>query len=120
MLGWLVAKYLPQRGAMRWLVGIPGAWLLIEWWRSWFLSGFGWLALGYAHTDNWLGGLAPVVGQFGLDPAARATAAVELGVLAKRARLASWAINFCTFAALLVCTVIAMLFIDAFIGTDLK
>jgi len=66
LLGWLVAKYLPQRGAMRWLVGIPGAWLLIEWWRSWFLSGFGWLALGYAHTDNWLGGLAPVVGQFGL------------------------------------------------------
>ncbi|HYJ42114.1 MAG TPA: apolipoprotein N-acyltransferase [Steroidobacteraceae bacterium] len=66
LLGWLVAKYLPQRGAMRWLVGIPGAWLLIEWWRSWFLSGFGWLALGYAHTDNWLGGLAPVIGQFGL------------------------------------------------------
>ena len=66
LLGWLVAKYLPQRGAMRWLVGIPGAWLLVEWWRSWFLSGFGWLALGYAHTDNWLGGLAPVIGQFGL------------------------------------------------------
>ena len=43
------------RGALRWLVGIPGAWLFIEWWRSWFLSGFGWLALGYAHTDNWLG-----------------------------------------------------------------
>ena len=34
---------------------IPAAWLLVEWWRSWFLSGFGWLALGYAHTDNWLG-----------------------------------------------------------------
>jgi apolipoprotein N-acyltransferase len=28
--------------------------------------GFGWLALGYAHTDNWLGGLAPVIGQYGL------------------------------------------------------
>ena len=27
-----------ERGAMRWLVGIPGAWLLIEWWRSWFLT----------------------------------------------------------------------------------
>ena len=40
LLGWLVAKYLPQRGAMRWLVGIPGAWLLIEWWRSWFLIRF--------------------------------------------------------------------------------
>ena len=66
LLGWAVARFMPERGAMRWLVGIPGAWLLIEWFRSWFLSGFGWLALGYAHTDNWLGGLAPVVGQFGL------------------------------------------------------
>ncbi|HEV7606943.1 MAG TPA: apolipoprotein N-acyltransferase [Steroidobacteraceae bacterium] len=66
LLGWTVAKFLPGRGALRWLVAIPGAWLLIEWFRSWFLSGFGWLALGYAHTDNWLGGLAPVVGQYGL------------------------------------------------------
>jgi apolipoprotein N-acyltransferase len=66
LLGWFVAKFLPPRGAIRWLVGIPGAWLFTEWWRSWFLSGFGWLALGYAHTDNWLGGLAPIIGQFGL------------------------------------------------------
>jgi len=66
LLGWAVAKFLPPRGALRWLVGIPGAWLLVEWWRGWFLSGFGWLSLGYAHTDNWLGALAPVVGQYGL------------------------------------------------------
>ena len=66
LLGWAVAKFLPPRGALRWLVGIPGAWLLVEWWRGWFLSGFGWLSLGYAHTDNWLGALAPVIGQYGL------------------------------------------------------
>ncbi len=66
LLGWFVAKYLPARGGLRWLVGIPGAWLFVEWWRGWFLTGFGWLSLGYAHTDNWLGALAPVVGQFGL------------------------------------------------------
>ena len=66
LLGWAVAKYLPPRGALRWLVAMPAAWLLVEWWRSWFLTGFGWLALGYAHTDNWLGALAPVVGQYGL------------------------------------------------------
>ena len=47
LLGWAVARFLPARGAMRWMIGIPGAWLFIEWWRSWFLSGFGWLALGY-------------------------------------------------------------------------
>lgn len=66
LLGWFVAKYLPARGALRWMVGIPAAWLLIEWFRSWFLTGFGWLALGYAHTDSFLGALAPVVGQYGL------------------------------------------------------
>ena len=53
-------------------------------------------------------------------PAARACADLELTVLAQRARLASWAINFSTAAALLVCGVIAMLFVDAFLGTDLR
>jgi apolipoprotein N-acyltransferase len=66
LLGWVVAKYLPSRGALRWIVGIPGAWLLTEWCRSWFLTGFGWLALGYSQTDTWLAGLAPVIGQFGI------------------------------------------------------
>ena len=89
LLGWFVAKFLPPRGAMRWLVGIPGAWLFIEWWRSWFLSGFGWLALGYAHTDNWLGGLAPVVGQFGLGfiTLVMAGALVTLGFGDRRSRM---------------------------------
>jgi hypothetical protein len=49
-------------------------------------------------------------------PAERA----ELATLARRARLASWAINLSTSAALLVCTVIAALFIDAFLGPNLK
>lgn len=55
-----------------------------------------------------------------LNETGRPAATVELGVLAKRAKLASWAINFCTFAALLVCSVVATLFIDAFLGTNLK
>lgn len=66
-LGWAVARYVPPRGAVRWLLAIPGAWLIVEWFRSWFLTGFGWLALGYAHTDDWLGPLAPVIGQYGLS-----------------------------------------------------
>lgn len=55
-----------------------------------------------------------------LDQAAQAVAQVELHVLARRARLASWAINSCAFTALLVCVVIATLFIDAFISANLK
>ena len=101
LLGWLVAKYLPERGAMRWLVGIPGAWAFTEWVRGWFLSGFGWLSLGYAHTDNWLGGLAPVVGQYGLGLLtlllAGGLAALLLGD--RRVRIASGAIYVAIWGA---------------------
>jgi apolipoprotein N-acyltransferase len=65
-LGYAVARWLPARGPLRWLVGIPSAWLLLEWFRGWFLSGFSWLSLGYTQTDTWLAGFAPVVGVYGL------------------------------------------------------
>ena len=56
----------------------------------------------------------------GLDEPARAAARGELPALEHRRHLASWAINFCTSAALLVCVVIAALFVEAFFHTDLK
>jgi hypothetical protein len=54
------------------------------------------------------------------DEAARVAISVELEILARRARLAGYAINLCTSAALLICIVIAALFIDVFTGTNLK
>jgi apolipoprotein N-acyltransferase len=94
LLGWFVAKYLPARGALRWLVGIPGAWLFIEWWRSWFLTGFGWLALGYAHSDNWMGGLAPLIGQYGLGLVTLVLSGSLVALLLgdRRARIAAGAV----------------------------
>jgi apolipoprotein N-acyltransferase len=99
LLGWFVARFLPERGAVRWMVGIPGAWLVIEWWRSWFLTGFGWLALGYAHTDNWLGNLAPVVGQFGLGllTLILAGALVTLLLGTRGGRIMAAAVVMCAF-----------------------
>jgi len=67
LLGWLVARWLPAQGALRWLLGLPGAWLLIEWWRGWFLSGFPWLSLGYSQADTWLAAWAPVLGVYGVS-----------------------------------------------------
>ena len=54
------------------------------------------------------------------DPVARHYADDELLALAHRFRLASWAINFSTAAALMVCTLIAVLFLDVFLGTGLR
>jgi apolipoprotein N-acyltransferase len=67
LLGFLSAWALPASGPWRWLVGLPAIWLLIEWWRGWFVSGFPWLSLGYSQTDTWLAGLAPVIGVYGLS-----------------------------------------------------
>jgi apolipoprotein N-acyltransferase len=66
-LGYVVARWLPANGAVRWLVAVPAAWLLVEWWRGWFLSGFSWLSLGYSQTDTWLASFAPIVGVYGIS-----------------------------------------------------
>lgn len=49
------------------LVGFPLCWLFFEWLRSWLLTGFPWLFLGYAHNDTWLAGWAPVFGVYGIS-----------------------------------------------------
>jgi apolipoprotein N-acyltransferase len=66
-LGYAIARWLPAQGLCRWLVGVPAAWLLVEWWRGWFLTGFSWLSLGYSQTDTVLRAFAPVVGVYGLS-----------------------------------------------------
>ena len=61
-LGYVLARWLPRGPGLGTLVAMPAAWLLVEGWRGWFLSGFPWLSLGYSQTDTWLAGLAPVGG----------------------------------------------------------
>jgi apolipoprotein N-acyltransferase len=67
LLGYLACRYLPAGGPVRWLLGLPGLWLLTEWWRGWFLSGFPWLSLGYSQTDTVLRAYAPVGGVYGVS-----------------------------------------------------
>jgi hypothetical protein len=55
-----------------------------------------------------------------LDEKTLASARVEIANLERRRHLASWSINFCTSAALLVCLVIATLFFEELFKTDLK
>lgn len=67
VVGGLTVKILPAQGAWRWYVGLPALWLLCEWWRGWFLSGFPWFSLGYSQTDTWLSAYAPVLGVYGVS-----------------------------------------------------
>lgn len=49
------------------VVGFAALWVAGEWFRSWFLTGFPWLYLGYAHVTTAISGVAPVFGVFGLS-----------------------------------------------------
>ena len=61
-LGYAVVRWLAPRTAVGAMLLVPAAWVFVEWWRGWFLSGFPWLSLGYSQTDTWLAGLAPLGG----------------------------------------------------------
>jgi apolipoprotein N-acyltransferase len=67
LLGFLAVRFLPARSGWRYFIGLPALWVLIEWWRGWFLSGFPWLSLGLSQTDTWLRGFAPVTGVYGIS-----------------------------------------------------
>jgi apolipoprotein N-acyltransferase len=91
------------RGRSCTLVGMPAAWLLVEWWRGWFLTGFAWLSLGYSQTDTWLAGFAPLAGVYGVSALLlmNAGAVVTLVRGGRAARIASivilvlpWLIGF--------------------------
>jgi apolipoprotein N-acyltransferase len=91
LVGALAVRLLPARGLWRWMVGMPALWLLVEWWRGWFLSGFSWLSLGYSQTDTWLAGLAPLGGTYLLSAVLLvcAGALVTLACGSRRERLAA-------------------------------
>jgi apolipoprotein N-acyltransferase len=74
LLGYVANRWGPATGPLRWLLLLPAGWVLVEWFRGWFLSGFPWLALGYSQLETALRGFAPVAGVYGVSLAAAFTA----------------------------------------------
>lgn len=62
LLGYIVCRWLRPATPAGLLLWVPAAWVLVEWWRGWFLTGFPWLSLGYSQTGSALAGLAPLGG----------------------------------------------------------
>jgi len=86
LVGYVVARWVQPQGLLRWLVVLPALWVLAEWVRGWFLSGFPWLALGYAQLATPLRAYAPVLGVYGVSLAAAVTAGVLVTLLLGRGR----------------------------------
>ena len=58
LTGYVAARYFSQHR----LLAIPFVWIVFEWSKSWVLTGFPWLDVGYTQTEFWLMSWAPVGG----------------------------------------------------------
>ncbi len=63
LMAWVWSAWLRPQGHP-WLaaLGFASLWFAQEFFRGWFLTGFPWMYHGYAHTDSWLAGWAPIGG----------------------------------------------------------
>lgn len=66
--GYIVRKFFRKRSdCIQCLCILPASWVLWEWFRSHFLTGFPWLFLGTSQLNTPLHGFAPIVGTYGLS-----------------------------------------------------
>ena len=87
LLGALMAWVAPGARLAKLLALYPAGWVLMEWFRGWFLTGFPWLALGYSGLDTPLAGYAPLVGVYGVSLIAALVAGALVVLLERRGRL---------------------------------
>lgn len=66
VVGWAGRKYCFSNSVWL-LLMVPALWTLAEWCRSWILTGFPWLNLGYSQTNTFLAGFSPVLGVYGIS-----------------------------------------------------
>jgi apolipoprotein N-acyltransferase len=85
LAGWLGERLGRQRKQSVQLLLFVALWVLIEWVRGWFLTGFPWLALGYSQADTPLRGFAPLLGVYGISLTVAVSAALLVALFLARA-----------------------------------
>lgn len=67
LMGWLAWHLRPMPRGVLLLLAWPALWVLFGWLRSTLFTGFPWLLLGDSQVSSAPGGLAPLVGTFGVS-----------------------------------------------------
>lgn len=73
-----------ENGAVRVLIAMPLAWMLLELIRGEFLGGFPWLNLGASQIHSALAGYGPIFGEYGMSLAVVMMAALLVMLLSRR------------------------------------
>ena len=89
----LFCRFQPSTSLAR-ILTFSGLWVVFEWVRTWLLTGFPWLFVGYASIDTPIAGWAPIIGVFGVSLIIALTAAGLAETLKRRtpSALAAWGI----------------------------
>lgn len=67
LCGYFLNRFFPANTNARLFCAFPAIWVLLEWVRSWFATGFPWLTLGYSQINSPLKGYAIVTGLFSVS-----------------------------------------------------
>ena len=87
LTGFLCRRFLPHGGPRALLLVLPAGWVLGEWVRGWFLTGFPWLNIGASQIEGPLAGYLPIVGESGVTWLTALVAGLLVSVIASRIRL---------------------------------
>jgi len=80
-LSGLLASYFSATPVLFRLIAVfPLSWMLIEWLRSWFLTGFTWLQIGNSQLDSPLLSFAPILGVLGVGYIVSLLAGIIVGL----------------------------------------
>ena len=67
VLGWGLKRLAGTFSGLDFVLLLPVSWLLFEWFKGWFLTGFPWLNVGVGQIDGPLSGYTPIVGALGVS-----------------------------------------------------
>lgn len=67
LCGYLMTRFFPENITAKYFCIFPFFWILLEWIRSFFMSGFPWLLIGYSQTNTWLSGYASILSVYGVS-----------------------------------------------------